>query len=131
MAQRVDIRVGQIVMGGREGDDGITVPVDPATQIGDVITIDTTGRATRGTNNALAVGVLVTRERDNMGAIQTFHVEQVVSITGAVTLGPMGLQVDGAGNGRLVPFGTAGSLSVNVLGSQVVAGSTFAAIHSI
>jgi hypothetical protein len=133
MANRVNIRVGSVVLGGQEPDEGVTRVIDAAALIGDIVTSDTgvANKVVRGTSGAYPIGVVVTKEKDNLGSVQSFHNVQVVALTGTLILGVTGLQANGDGTAKLVAAGTASSLLVDVLGSQTVGGVTYIALNRI
>ncbi|MFC4428037.1 hypothetical protein [Deinococcus navajonensis] len=125
-----NIKIGNVRHGGQEYRNGITKVIDAAALVGDVVTSDTVtaNKVVRGANGAYPVGVVNTKEQDGLGAVQSFDVVQVVRLTGAVTLGVAGLQGAGDGTVKLVAAGTASSLTVDVLGTQVVGGITYVAV---
>lgn len=134
MATPKSIRVGSVLFhGGQEAENGITRVIDAAVQVGDVVTSDTAvqNKVVRGANGAYPIGVAVVVEKDGLGTVQSFENVQVIPLTGAVTLGPAGLQGAGDGTGKLVAAGTAGSLTVDVLGTQVIGGVTYVALYRL
>lgn len=131
---RNSIKIGSLVRrGGENPTHGITRVIDAAALVGDVVASDTVtaNKVVRGADGAYPVGVVTTKEQDGLGAVQGFGLVQVVRITGAVTIGVMGLQCKGDGTAKLVAAGTASSKTVDVQGSEVVGGVTYAAVVAV
>jgi 3-dehydroquinate synthase class II len=134
MATPKSIRVGANVFhGGQEAENGITRVIDVNALIGDIVTSDSTvqNKVIRGAANALPVGVVVTKELDGLGSVQSFENVQVVALTGTAIYGVAGLTGNGDGTAKLVAAETAGSLKVDVLGSQVIGGVTYIALYRL
>jgi len=133
MAPR-SIRIGSTVFhGGQEAENGITRVIDTAALPGDVVTSDTSvqNKVIRGASGALPVGVVVTKEGDGLGSVQSFENVQVVPLTGSAIYGVAGLQCNGDGTAKLVAAGTSSSLTVDVLGSQAIGGVTYIALYRL
>lgn len=127
------IRIGNVVHGGQDPSNGITFIVDNAVQAGDVVTGDPTvpNKVIRGADGALPIGLVTNIDGDQLGRVQSFENVTVIRLTGALILGPAGLQGKGDGSGKLVAAGTAGSLLVSVLGSSTIGGVIYAAVHRV
>lgn len=131
MANKTSIKIGNVVHGGQEPENGVTRVIDAAALVGDIVTSDSgvQNKVVRGASGAYPVGVVVTKEGDGLGSVQSFENVQVVPLTGALILGVAGLQCSGDGTAKLVAAGTASSLTVDVLGSQVISGTTYIAVY--
>lgn len=127
------IRIGNVVHGGQEPDNGITFIIDGAVVAGDVVTADTgvANKVIRGADGALPIGLVTNIDGDGLGRVQSFETVTVIRLTGALILGPAGLQGKGDGSGKLVTAGTAGSLLVNVIGSSTVNAVVYAALNRL
>lgn len=125
-----NILVGNVRHGGQDPRNGVTRVIDSAALVGDLVTSDATtaNKVVRGASGALPVGVVLTKENDGLGTVQSLATVQVLKLTGSVILGAAGLQCNGDGTAKLVAAGTASSLHVDVLGSQVISGSTYIAV---
>ena len=134
MPNKVSIRVGQVLYhGGQEAENGITRAIDAAVLVGDLVTSDPAvqNKVVRGAAGAYPVGVVEVIEKDGLGTVQSFENVQVIPLTGAVILGVAGLTGNGDGTGKLVAAGTAGSLTVDVLGTQVINAVTYVALYRL
>lgn len=131
MPNKISITVGKVKHGGQDPSNGVTVIVDPAVQVGDLVTADpaVANRVIRGANGAFPVGVVETIEKDGLGTLQNLSNVQVLTLTGAVILGVAGLQVAGDGTARLVAAAPGTARSVHVLGTQVLQGVTYVALY--
>lgn len=125
-----NIKVGNVRLGGQNPANGVTRVIDTAVQIGDLVTSDTVtpNKVIRGAAGAYPVGIVVTKEADGLGSVQSLHNVQIIPLTGSLILGAAALQTNGTGGGQLVAAGTANSFLVNVLGTQVVGGVTYVAL---
>lgn len=134
MANRVNIRINSVVFtGGQETDNGVTMSIDAACQVGDLVTTDTVlpNKVVRGALGAIPVGVVEIIEKDGLGTVQSTENIQILALTGPVILGIAGLQCNGDGTAKLVAFAPATARSVNVYGSQVVNGVTYVAVADL
>lgn len=127
------IRIGSVVHGGQDPSNGLTRIVDAAVLAGDLVTSDAAvaNKVVRGADGALPTGLCSNKEADGLGRVQSLENVTVIKLTGAVILGAAGLQCKGDGSGKLVAAGTAGSLLVDVLGTQTLDSVVYAAVYRI
>jgi len=125
------IKIGKAKYGGQKFDDGITFTITSGV-LGDVMAAGATagaaGTALICPSGAEPIGVLATKDADNLGAVYSFEKVALVKYSGTPLYGVVGVQGDGLGGVNFVTSGTAGSLKLVCIGIGTMNGVNVAAV---